>query len=58
MKGNAETLNYIRMHVQNVLIVAHDNGATLTVIVGSDECAMVTVNVVLFVRYGPQFLWD
>ena len=33
------------MHVQNVLIVAHDNGATLTVIVGSDECAMVTVNV-------------
>ena len=58
MKGNAETLAYTCMDAQNVLIVAHYNGATLTVIVGNDECAMVTVNVASFVPYGPQFLWD
>ena len=52
MKGNTETLNYVGIHVQNFLIAAHYNGATLTVIVGNDECGMITVNVASFVLYG------
>ena len=53
MKGNTETLNYVGIHVQNFLIAAHYNGATLAVSVGNDECGMITVSVASFVLYGP-----
>ena len=58
MKGNTETLNYVGIHVQNFLIAAHYNGATLAVSVGNDECGMITVNVASFVMHVPQLLLD
>ena len=51
------SITYVRMHIQNFLIAAHYNGATLTVIVDNDECGMITANVASFVLYGPHFCW-
>ena len=58
MKGNTETLNYVGIHVQNFLIAAHYNGATLAVSVGNDECGIIrSVWTLILVGLNFHALW-
>ena len=41
------SITYVRMHIQNFLIAAHYNGATLTVIVDNDDCGILMLAIAI-----------